>query len=446
MPRLPALNFLTPLDPEEGRHDKIELQVGSWAVEGTANQIDAFRRALASDEGLDAIPWHGAVRWFKNPSHQGQSRRDLKTRTGEVSIGEGERPKLLFSASAKFTGYLWGSSSATRTSFITLRLYMSLTRLMRYQRPGLVQGWQESWGAETSEVRLVGRALRARNEYSLDGEDNWLPNLEFWQEMSRGGSHLASPQLYLDAILSAWESEAQRAAQLSGVQFIPNQVPQINLQKVETYWEFKATDPSGAVKMLTYPLERFTAMSSVQEFPLQQDIDGNARSLLVRLRQGEHLRVYAKTNRRLRFEVVLKLTGAQRFVQFQSHTGTDLSDLLEVAREMSCETLSGCFSYLARSHHVDGDDEPPFRLIAELVEGAASRSVAYEILTLLIHNGRVVSRFTPRLVPSLKVLKRRGVLVVERRFNYVAAARYERGLERLRKEACRFPISESQGG
>lgn len=442
---MPALNFLTPLHPEEGRHDKIELQVGSWAVEGTPNQIDAFRRALASDEGLDAIPWHGAVRWFKAPSHQGQSRRDLKTRTGEVAIGEGERPKLLFSASAKFTGYLWGSSSTTRTSSITLRLYMSLTRLMRYQRLDLVQGWQENW-AEASEVRLVERALRGRNEYSLDGEDNWLPNLEFWQEMSRGGSPLASPQLYLDAILSAWESEAQRAAQLSGVQFFPNSTPQINLQKVETYWEFKATDPCGAVKMLTYPLERFTAMSDVQAFPLQQDIDGNARSLLVRLRKGEHLRVYAKTNRRLRFEVVLKLTGREKFVQFGGHTGTDLSDLLEVAREMSCETLSGCFSYLARSHHVDGDDEPPFRLIAELVEGAASRSMAYEILTLLIHNGRVVSRITPRLVPSLKVLKRRGVLVVERRFNYMAAARYERGLERLRKEASRFPISGSQRG
>jgi hypothetical protein len=46
---------------------------------------------------------------------------------------------------------------------------------------------------------------------------------------------------------------------------------------------------------------------------------------------------------------------------------------------------------------------------------------------------------------SLKALKRKGVLVVERRFNYVAAARYERGLERLRKEASRFPISGSQG-
>lgn len=444
MPKLTAFNLSSLPEPEEGRHDKVELVVGSWTLEGSKQQVDAFKRALASDQGIESVPSHGAVRWFAKPSTQGRSSWELKTRTGEVEVGSALRPRLLFAASAKFSTGPWQGRSAPRTTSVSLRLYLNLTRLMRHQDSSLADVLQESWGVGSSEVRLVARNLRSRAEYSLDGRDNWLPNTDFWQGVSRADCAFASSQLYVDAILSAWESEAERAAELSGVGFTPNPAPNFNLQKVETYWEFKATDPTGVVRMLTYPLERFTAMSSVQEFPLKQEMDGNSRSLLVRLRMGEFLRVYAKTNRRIRFEVEYKLSGkGDAFVQFETHTGPDIDELLDDARGLACETVSGCFSYLARTHNTDGDDVPPFRLIFDLIEGSASPSVAYEILSLLVHNGRIVSRFTPRLAASLKVLKRMGVLVVERRFNYVAAAKYERGLERLRKEASRFPLSGS---
>ncbi|MDA8632415.1 hypothetical protein N9L71_01550 [Verrucomicrobiales bacterium] len=444
MPRLPSLDFSTTLDLEEGHHDKVELRVGSWEVEGSQNEIDTFRQALASDEGIDTVPWHGAVRWFRAPSNYLQTARALRARTGKVEIGGGQRNKLLFAASATFSKYRWGAPSATRTSYVNLRLFLNLTRLIRYQRPDFVENWQESWEGDISEVRLVERELRRRNEYSLDGKDNWLPNIEFWQESSRADSNSASPQLYLDAILSAWESEAERAAGLSGAQFIPNETPQISLQKAETYWEFAATDPCGAVKMLTYPLERYSAKSSVQDFPVQQEMEGNSRSLLVNLRTGESLRVYAKTNRRVRFEVVYKLSGDKKFRHFGSQQGADLSALLDVARDLSFGVLSHCISYLDQSHSVDGGDLPPFRLISDLIEGSETPSAAYDILTLLIHNRRIVRSCASRLVPSLDALKRKGVLVMASGGSRVAAEKYERGLELLRKEASRFPASPNQ--
>src|SRR5690606_28503415 len=75
---------------------------------------------------------------------------------------------------------------------------------------------------------------------------------------------------------------------------------------VETYWEFLADNPVSLVHDLAPYLNLLGAEYSDRRYPAgyrETRRDRNSPSVKVLLRPGVFLRLYAKTNRRVRFEI-----------------------------------------------------------------------------------------------------------------------------------------------
>lgn len=85
--------------------------------------------------------------------------------------------------------------------------------------------------------------------------------------------------------------------------------PYRSLQSMEVYWEFSSDDPIGLVDQLTKPLHRLShhipvTREAVQGF--REEVRNESKCVSLHLGADIRLRVYAKTTRRVRFEVEFK--------------------------------------------------------------------------------------------------------------------------------------------
>lgn len=181
------------------------------------------------------------------------------------------------------------------------------------------------------------------------------------------------------------------------------------LEAVETYWEFSDSNPLRTVEGMEATANQFANTTNTRFSTARE---GQAFSLRLQIYRGVLLRIYAKTNRRIRFEVSHNLKEANvpfrypEAVQSPEQIRPILSSLRTHAADIVNSFLTGLNS---SPSHLSQSRSAVF-LLMEAV--AATRN--YELARLLIEslcvNGRYRLLTNDPLRGAVRLLKARGVL------------------------------------
>lgn len=237
-------------------------------------------------------------------------------------------------------------------------------------------------------------------EHSLDGNDNWLPAdeagaVEWGEDQAR-----SAPVRFLSSIHARIASEFHRAASLSPDMAATQAVLSGSLQQVETYWEFWHDEPLRFVQSLQRQALQFSGQVRSQIF--ETATDGLSLSLSLSMTAGTRLKIYAKTNRRVRFEIEHSLERSQR--GFSSIT--EISALLSAARADAAEAVNSFLDFVRPQRPVHlSQCRSPLALVCEIVQAVhGNYGHAQALLEALSIHGRLTKVRNSRLRPAIQRL------------------------------------------
>jgi hypothetical protein len=281
-----------------------------------------------------------------------------------------------------------------------LRLWLNLLRFLRHQPEEDRKPLNYSTRAKP---RFLERGDRSSfgSEVALDGEDNWLPDSRGWRAYASQKRRRAMLDAYLQTMVRRVEGDFKRAAKVlqqmhaGRVDFLRHDYFSVRL--VETAWEFASDDPYAEALELGGTLWRHTSDSG--EAKLYQHRGGglaqiaqagqrkNSLSILVRLASGVKLRLYAKTNKRIRFEVIQEDLQDQ-FSKLRSEAGlpampprrrgamqerplSEMMPLFRAIRERAARHLNDFFRRVAVTESGGRQPKSGLELVAEIGSAVA---------------------------------------------------------------------------
>lgn len=292
MTNSPIINF-TPT-AASAKQDKIELTIGDWFVHTIDATMSAFITHLGSVD-ISERAFHSSDNHMVQV-HRNASVKILSSQTSR------NRFKPLFSGQLKIIKI---SDNQYR-----LRLHLSInpTRFCCYQPAPIAIGTRRRLILSPNTVLFTQlKTIVHESERSLDRNDNVAltpqakqnchPSL--YQHNFR--KYIQSINHYMHNLLESFSSYNQ------GI-FTYNVEPYYSLKSLETYWEVEDENSTPTVKFLEDEFRRITSNNSVREYASSETTrDFDAVSLSSNLRAGERIKIYAKTNKRIRIEISHKL-------------------------------------------------------------------------------------------------------------------------------------------
>lgn len=413
---IPRLSFNLTVSPETARHDKISLKMEIGTIRGTTAQIDSLRHDLGNPSHDPNLTRDYL---FCAPQQRGMMRPPVELRKRPFPRQGISFPPPLFAGELAFGGYVGADE---RVSVLTLYLDANPTRLARFQ--------PVPRDREQEEMILSGDAAPSspQGEFSLDGKDNWLlaGEQDAWHTPARWTEHI---QDCFPAIRGAVFDELLNARDATGGG-IPHPDEGSVLESCETYWEFESDNPIAHVREMLPLLADFGSNQSATEYrpprSVRASVDGNCPSLSIEVRAGVFLRIYAKTNRRVRFEVCYDLTKnaapLKRALPDGSGTtqartaGNDaqLVALLLMLRPNAARIVNRALAHMSAKNSLAPSHVNETMLLLKIGRIVKNDAVAVPIAELLRTRGAIAPDGLPReMQNAIRKLKEGGVL----RFN-----------------------------
>lgn len=414
--------------------DKIEVQLGIWAFDaGDEEGFKKFKNHLAGppkDEQkttslAGTAPVFGT--FFCRPAGKGADYYKLKIRSYPLQTVKGKIAPPLCAGHMQFTRVSQNSHHYNAH----LSLFLNLARFVRHQVKA------DEMPPETREnVKTKARLRRrtnTRNDFGFEAtfikDDNWIPDETAWASFARSNADEWHLKRYILGLINAVNKDVRRAALYAGFQ--KHQRPKLYehylLRLVETFWEFSSDNPIEDVKLIETQAKNLRS-GDVHVIP--RNVTGTGRiqnsiSFTIKLRRDCSLRVYAKTNRRIRFEVIQESLFAHRssLLGKAASIGNDrpFSEIFPVMTavrkrakklfESFCKDLGNSYGYHPRQRTpleflaIVAQAVPPY---ADLKEREA---VLMQVLSCVVENqGWVNAKPGGTFGAVLSILHRRGVL------------------------------------
>lgn len=402
--------------PETGRTDRVKVNMSLKTIEGQMIDIDKLRHRLGnrksySDEDL----------LFTQPKQHGAFRPSMKVRAKAFSNGEKDpESNPLFGGKLHF----FNQANTTGKAFLLcFHLDANLSLLARMQ--GVPR--------DLKTLTYCGSVPPEGDdgEYSLDRKSNWI--------LAGKQDALFSPERWgkftADALEGIREKVAgaideARDASAEKVHFSGENHATLSPEYLEIYWEFWHDNPVALVRDFIGPLTDFGKCIRVTSF--RESKEGNCHSLSLEIKAGCYLRIYAKTNKRLRFEVVHDLrkspsllerdgpggkkTQARRVSNFE-----ELGALLEILRRDAAKIVNQALDYLNRYFRVEPSGINQLALIVKIVQAVSNtrkksakekEEMTRGILELLRVRGCLHSENVPKELQFIRdALKREKILL-----------------------------------
>lgn len=400
---LPSYSPSHRVTARDGKQDKIDLTLSGWAI--VAAQVSDVLQGLAN---FTFGP--NEVKLYNRPTGG--------VRPTSISLSKGgsgrHRPvgAPLFSGKLTFrTPY----SDGPATSYVTLYGTINPTRFVAHQpahRRGIALSpaqWLEvpaSMETRALPRKVGGEAILTDNDNVLLGEaalrfaraEVWPVHFDrYW----RGTIDLLSRSLASATPLSRYEGHS----------------PTYKLDRVETYWEMGSDDPTALVAELEPVLFQLGIEANTRFFPPSdarptREASHNARQVTVRLRNGVWLKCYAKTTKRVRFEIVhdVKLN---RTLLNGGRNSTHLEDLwgwLEMLRSAAADDLNSVLEVIERRTIAPADSAPTYALIRRVMSATRDDQEADALLSLIVHQRVVRLGVSDPLRVPVMALMAQGVL------------------------------------
>jgi hypothetical protein len=435
---------------QDAKNDRIDVEIGNWFIRRDAEEINAFfqflgpypgdshaalRRLMAGNRLRHVEPCHFG--WmFNRPSGTDDLRsmelkgagRGSGVRSGRPLASGTLRIDTINLPNPRFDGETW-----KRLHF---ELRLNLTRFIRHQRwPRMLGMPVDEWELPEQNMRTLRTstappaqvAENADGEFALDGRDNVLIGIRSLS-MGRRAAWELHLRRYVEGFEGAVNDEFERAFVESTSDFetsarIRKQpgTGQYTLRRVETYFEFMSENPTRQVRLLEPLLFARGLRNTSRSYPhgfAERCIEENSRSLSISVPGGRTLAVYAKTSRRIRFEIIHDLD--EDAVSALLHAGNsnrkrtdNLDELvrwLSILAEDAVESLNEILRGLEERAEVIPNAATPYELIGRIFSTVGNALRAEAILALLVENGRlVVSRTEAALLPEIRKLRRRGI-------------------------------------
>lgn len=450
--RLPVFNRGVRVEAGRALQDKIQLNIGGWRYR--ADYADINFLLLQMNERHHRVPGNtdgGFRNFFAQATPKSPADWDIRI-VNRVRRQEdlGVLGKPLIAGKICFRQIQSYDPSSDQARFSDCQLYSITARLtinptrMLFQQNLLRLRNNEDFVLPNIEL-LSRRGLGpGYNEVSLDGNDNVLLSpLQhkyskplFWQRYRNQ---------YFRAIESFIHDELQQEiASSDSIQLF--YTPRISLKNVETYWEFQSEDPVRDIRAIQHKLQLLGDESLQQEYPC--GTRGNSPTLSANLAPGTRLVIYAKTSRRIRFEVRHSLAIACRRRDLpRSHVSTNMEGMIELINSLAedaANLLNEALSLLDQYLPVENDEtsEMPYKLVWEIMKAVdddyrTSRSERLNrqeqrelnskqqaLLSIIVNNNVYRTVDNDSFAPELRRLKRRSVMVGDRR-EYRLARRYQ---------------------
>lgn len=445
------------VEASAARQDRIGLQLGTWRIQGLDVHLREYILSLRQQSDVQGIqaarpPLNGEAEytpgWFSAPRGHANAPQLPFRGEGQGSGIRSGRPliaghiKFIPASPLAEDGAIdWSAWRATA------HLILNPTRFVAHQvMPHFWNAPPDHWTAlnpaELEPARMVTTrpTLRIPDEVVLDGNDNVL--------LARRRRRLGNPAAWRCYTRLHWRSivRLMHSLMLSAGQPNANlQVsfqPSLNLEIVETYWEFAVADPLTFIRAIQPCIlaQGQRPQARHHGFPSGFSVagsEGGALSLKIRLRPGVYLVVYAKTSGRVRFEVRHKLTENADALGGSHTADGDLDTFhlwIDRLAEDAADRLNLVLADLDRHLSPPPIGQPLWRLIASVHQVADGQQQADLMLSLLANKDAI--RLGPKdpLRDVVKALERAGILrrPQAKRQIYVATPEYRRAIDRLR--------------
>ena len=256
--------------------------LGRWLVSLAEGDFEMFRHHLAVPHkheselaftSEDDGPTHGTL--FCRPGNKGKSKHLLNIRQKKLIHPEGERwlnPPLC-GGYVRFSPRLKGEAEFRDSRSAELHLSLNLQRFIRHQpqHASPVKGNEPS--AKPRLTKRKGDRSFFGEEFSFDGQDNWIPDTPAWTAFAnpkKSRLHLAA---YLKKITRVFHQQAKRAAKFAeggaGWKTVKRALEYHSLSTVETGWEFASLDPIGDVLQIGNSAMRLRKKAEQKNYLIQ---------------------------------------------------------------------------------------------------------------------------------------------------------------------------------
>lgn len=457
----------------DGIEDKLELILGRWRVEYDANGkgwVDFKSRLEGPAQGetksafeLDGKKGTRQSQLFCRSKSKGKDSNKLKFKTGNLRWVSGNQSlmPLLFGGSLNF------SKSKERADFdderhereLYLNLSVNLQRFIRHQP------LKASPSAEKRSKLMPPVSLRERHdsrkdfgdECSYNRDDNWIPNTLNWRRFARTSEYEFHLRACIQAIVDCVTEDIRRAARHTPKKLA---VKSSKFQRyhairvIETAWEFAS---ENSIEDVLHWGNRFLNLAKKAGRAHLNRVGTTGRKLNspcyeIPLKGGAKLRLYAKTNKRVRFEVVLNNVPKVRTVLLNSigvephpqdepggtvnyRPDEELFDTVRAARHNASLLLNELMEEYRTAY---GHSTRPFSA-AEFLAAVASaappkmpsderESLLRKLIPMLIqHQGYFAAVPSGSLGATLERLKKLGVLVYDSKRQFYKIGEKYRG-------------------
>jgi hypothetical protein len=446
MALLPEFSFEQPVSAEGGKHDKITLHVRHRIYRGAREDIGDFRYFLGSmpaDAGSGE--YHGGI--FNRAGEIGTFWKPLTIRSSRAGRTL-DAPLPLFRGEYAFLAPRMESAQDLFVQTV-LRLNLNPTRFLRYQDPGYMSPRPGSVGTRATFYQSA--SITEGNESSLDRTDNWIPDLPELQRLHDNSSWPQHIRNYLEGVMREIDQETERVARSPEVQVRFQEITtsdRFSLKEVETYFEFVV--PAGTsidrVRSFEPLLQSFNELNvAAKDYPIE-GWDENSRVLTVPIRFGVKLKIYAKTKKRIRFEVVHELRHARFPVSGTisrtrtRHTAPTLRGIyamLDRLRADTADIVNSVIRHMRDQTTAPATAKTAVDLLFAITRASDDPETARTLVSILLHKGSITSQAQLRC--ALRKLWRARVVRAQnqnRRREYIVTEQYQYPLEMLRQHGA----------
>lgn len=302
------------------------------------------------------------------------------------------------------------------------------TRFVRYQNPNILR--TENVNVLTPDLFSTYQ-IGETEEIAFDDSDNWIPEhpAAIWQAFTGPQQWPHRLTDYFSAVETAMRGEMARRGRVSSfdntgtLTFTPSQEPWA-LRRVETYWEFASDVGPELMGLVDHAMRSFCALPYVRrsfersrlgpEHARERETP-NAIVISSTIAPGTRLVVYAKTNRRIRFEVRhdrehLRHNDPVERAMRSVDGVPGMMNALQLISEEAADVLNTFLNHLegTLSNAVIPWQASATDLLFRIAQHSETAAANQVIVRSLITEG-AVSR-TDALTPSIDALRRAGVL------------------------------------
>jgi len=410
---LPVFSYGLTVSPENAKQDKMEIGIEDGVFFGDAVEAERFLHLLGSPpedqrDGPDLGP-HGF--FFGRPDVR-PSFLTQAIRRNKLTVGSQEFPAPLLSGNLELRRF---QENAWR---MKVQTSLNPTRFLRHQKlPPIIHPFR---APPSFEVSLFKRTISQRDEeeFPLCGGDNWILGSHL-QHVASDAAWPGQVRKFIRASTEAVVSDLNRAAGMVDTSQLVGPW-KYNLHQVETYWEFASLTPLGTVLALEPMLRTFSRRPvRTRDYPCTVTVEEmeNSRCLRLQTRAGEILKIYAKTNHRIRFEVFHHLSGDRGFrIPGDRHTFGNIQGVFPLLQSLASIAAQRVNEVLRHFRRNAGTPEHQFAaldLMLKVQEACGSIEAAHGLLDILVNNNSIIvekgNAITCVFGNALRCLLRKGV-------------------------------------